>query len=109
MSIGWIAPPPNRDATHQVKFRGQAPRFEWPAAGLPRRPAQVTLAQLAAGRAASTVVNVLFAFWPRLVMAAMHTTMIRASMTAYSTAVGPSSRFRKLTMFFNMRIAPDWD
>src|SRR5262245_18568945 len=34
-------------------------------------------------------------------MAAMQTTMISASITAYSTAVGPSSRFRKLTIFFN--------
>src|SRR2546421_176148 len=33
-------------------------------------------------------------------MAAMQTTMISASMTAYSTAVGPSSRLRKLTNFF---------
>src|SRR6516162_1457460 len=39
-------------------------------------------------------------------MAVMHTTMIRASMTAYSTAVGPSSRFRKLTTrCANLRIA----
>ena len=30
-------------------------------------------------------------------MAAMHTTMIRANMTAYSTAVGPSSAFRNDT------------
>src|SRR5437588_589731 len=30
-------------------------------------------------------------------MAVMHTTMIRASMTAYSTAVGPSSFFRNFT------------
>src|SRR4051794_19590482 len=29
----------------------------------------------------------------------MQTTMIRASITAYSTAVGPSSRFRKFTTF----------
>src|SRR3954466_5487547 len=34
---------------------------------------------------------------PRVVIAVMHTTTIRASMTAYSTAVGPSSLFRKLT------------
>ena len=34
---------------------------------------------------------------PRVVMAAMHTTMIRASITAYSTAVGPSSLFMKVT------------
>src|SRR2546423_957333 len=44
-----------------------------------------------------TLENVLFAFDPRVVMAAMHTTMMRASMTAYSTAVGPSSFFRKWT------------
>jgi hypothetical protein len=37
------------------------------------------------------------AFWPKVVIAAMQTTMIRASITAYSTAVGPSSRRTKLT------------
>src|SRR5436309_3431919 len=42
-----------------------------------------------------TLVNVLFALVPSAVIAVMHTTMIRASMTAYSTAVGPSSRARK--------------
>src|SRR5205823_2308821 len=42
-----------------------------------------------------TVVKVLLAFLPSVVMAVMHTTMISASITAYSTAVGPSSRFRK--------------
>src|SRR5437660_7971213 len=42
-----------------------------------------------------TVVKVLLALVPRAVIAVMHTTMIRASMTAYSTAVGPSSRARK--------------
>src|SRR5213079_285809 len=41
--------------------------------------------------------KVLLALEPRVVMAAMHTTMIRASMTAYSTAVGPSSFVRKST------------
>src|SRR5207249_2504770 len=41
----------------------------------------------------------------RAVIAVMHTTIIRASMTAYSTAVGPSSRFRKLTTWsVNLRI-----
>src|SRR3954462_10337367 len=45
----------------------------------------------------ATLENVLLAFEPRAVMAAMQTTMIRASMTAYSTAVGPSSFLRKLT------------
>src|SRR5436309_1430845 len=44
-----------------------------------------------------TLVKVLLALEPRAVMAAMQTTMIRASMTAYSTAVGPLSSFRKLT------------
>jgi hypothetical protein len=44
-----------------------------------------------------TLVKVLLALVPKAVMAVMHTTMIRASMTAYSTAVGPSSRFMKFT------------
>jgi hypothetical protein len=43
--------------------------------------------------------NVLLALEPRVVMAAMHTTTISASITAYSTAVGPSSRFRNDTRF----------
>src|SRR6478752_2688003 len=47
----------------------------------------------------ATLENVLLAFDPRVVMAAMHTTMIRASMTAYSTAVGPSSFFTNSTNF----------
>ena len=38
--------------------------------------------------------NVLLALEPSVVTAAMHTTMMRASITAYSTAVGPSSCFR---------------
>src|SRR5712664_776134 len=42
-----------------------------------------------------TLVNVLLALVPSAVIAVMHTTMISASMTAYSTAVGPSSRARK--------------
>src|SRR5262245_251646 len=46
-----------------------------------------------------TKLNVLLAFEPRVVIAAMHTTIMRASITAYSTAVGPSSAFRKLTRF----------
>jgi hypothetical protein len=44
-----------------------------------------------------TVLKVILALLPRVAMAAMQTTMINASMTAYSTAVGPSSRLRKLT------------
>src|SRR5207237_3331406 len=64
------------------------------------------LLQLAlVGRAESTVVNVLLARWPRVVMAPMQTTMMRASITAYSTAVGPSSRFRNVTMSSEERCA----
>src|SRR5436309_3408461 len=44
-----------------------------------------------------TLVNVLLALLPSVVTAPMHTTMIRASMTAYSTAVGPSSSRRNCT------------
>src|SRR5688500_3137690 len=53
----------------------------------------------AGGGCAATFENVLLAFEPRVVMAAMHTTMMSASMTAYSTAVGPSSFFRNSTNF----------
>src|SRR5438270_6282732 len=42
----------------------------------------------------ATLANVLLALEPRAVMAVMQTTTIRASITAYSTAVGPSS-FRR--------------
>ena len=48
--------------------------------------------------AVPTEVNVELAFLPRVVIAPMQTTMISASMTAYSTAVGPSSRVRNSTM-----------
>src|SRR5256885_2334885 len=41
--------------------------------------------------------KVWLALVPMAVMAAMHTTMISASMTAYSTAVGPSSFFKNWT------------
>ena len=44
-----------------------------------------------------TEVNVLLALLPSVVIAPMQTTMMRASMTAYSTAVGPSSALRKFT------------
>src|SRR5947207_12016780 len=55
--------------------------------------------------AVPTEVNVVVALVPRVVMAPMQTTMIRASMTAYSTAVGPSSRFTKsTTKLVNLRI-----
>src|SRR5216117_2171992 len=39
----------------------------------------------------ATLLNVALALVPRVVMAVMQTTTIRASITAYSTAVGPSS------------------
>jgi hypothetical protein len=42
-----------------------------------------------------TLVNVWFAREPTDVMAVMQTLTIKASMTAYSTDVGPSSRFKK--------------
>jgi hypothetical protein len=38
--------------------------------------------------------KVLFAWEPSVAIAAIHTTIIRANITAYSTAVGPSSRRR---------------
>ena len=41
------------------------------------------------------LVKVELAFEPSVVIAPMQTTMIRASITAYSTAVGPSSAFKK--------------
>jgi hypothetical protein len=44
-----------------------------------------------------TKLNVAFALEPRVVMAAMQTTIISDSITAYSTAVGPSSFFRNDT------------
>src|SRR4029077_14059853 len=53
-----------------------------------------------------TDVNVLLALLPRVVIAPMQTTIIRASMTAYSTAVGPSSALRNFTTFLaNCRIS----
>src|SRR5262249_29721391 len=76
----------------RLKGRANHPR---PSAPGPPRPAQEPVGLTAL----PTVLKVLLAFWPSVVMAAMHTTMIRASITAYSTAVGPSSLFRKLTKF----------
>jgi hypothetical protein len=43
-------------------------------------------------------VKVVLAFEPSVVIAPMQTTMIRANITAYSTAVGPSSPFKKSTI-----------
>src|SRR5262249_40022764 len=45
-----------------------------------------------------TVVNVALALVPRAVMATRQTTIMRASITAYSTAVGPSSFLKNFTI-----------
>jgi hypothetical protein len=45
----------------------------------------------------ATLAKVPLAFLPRAVTAGTQTTMISASMTAYSTEVGPSSAFKKRT------------
>src|SRR5262249_1649369 len=74
-----------------------------PASGCPTRSRQLP------PRPVLTSWKVWLAFWPRVVMAAMQTTMIKASITAYSTAVGPSSRFRNLTtgaMNFDISTSP---
>src|SRR4051812_5392890 len=63
------------------------------AGGLFRRRQDATLT------AVPTLVKVPLALEPSVVMAAMHTTTIKASMTAYSTAVGPSSRCTKLLAY----------
>jgi hypothetical protein len=47
-----------------------------------------------------TLVNVAFALVPRAVMAIRHTTMINDNITAYSTAVGPSSSIKKSKNLF---------
>lgn len=44
-----------------------------------------------------TLENVALELVPIAVTATMQTMMMRANMTAYSTAVGPSSAFRKRT------------
>src|SRR5208337_3844868 len=67
-----------------------------------------------------TAPKVLLTFVPRFVMIAMQATRIRASMTAYSTAVGPSSLVRKrvikvgkrdidLTLLITHRGVSGWD
>src|SRR2546423_14767593 len=68
--------------------------------GRRNRPLRLMVStQLPAGGAIDepTKEKVELALEPRVVMAAMHTTTIRASITAYSTAVGPSSAFRNDT------------
>jgi len=50
-------------------------------------------------------VNLAFAFVPTVPTAAIQTTTINASITAYSTAVGPSSETRnRFTLFANLDI-----
>src|SRR5271157_1662301 len=46
-----------------------------------------------------TLLNVPLMLWPRVVTMVMQATRIRASMTAYSTAVGPSSLTRNRSTF----------
>src|SRR6266545_5211707 len=72
---------PDRPELMQICSRGSSPGYE---------PVVLPMVSL-------TEENVLLELVPRAVMAAMHTTTISASITAYSTAVGPSSRFRKFT------------
>jgi hypothetical protein len=52
----------------------------------------------------ATLLNTLLALVPKAVMAVMQTTTMSASMTAYSTAVGPSSAFRNLLSHWYARI-----
>jgi hypothetical protein len=64
-----------------------------------RRPRQLLVVVVEGGRTDEAMKEkVLFVLLPRVVIAAMHNTMIRASITAYSTAVGPSSAFRNSTI-----------
>ena len=53
----------------------------------------------------ATLLNLALALLPTAETAAKHTTMIRANMTAYSTAVGPSSdTMNRLTLLTNLLI-----
>ncbi len=52
----------------------------------------------------ATFVNVVLVFVPNELIATRHTTIIKASITAYSTAVGPSSDVRKRCIFLAMCI-----
>src|SRR6185312_17531811 len=82
---------PYKRNTHEMKrreagyrIRSIAPFTDW-----------VAQEPLLAAVFKATLLNVPLAFDPSVVMAAIHTTTIRANMTAYSTAVGPSSSRRK--------------
>src|SRR5262249_35689599 len=55
-----------------------------------------------------TVVKVALALVPSAVIATRQTTMIRANMTAYSTAVGPSSLLKNVLMRVNIFYSSRW-
>src|SRR5947209_2862894 len=80
---------------------GGHPRRRRPACCFPDAPSQPY--EPLEPRLLPTVLKVALALVPMVVIAVMHTTMIRASMTAYSTAVGPSSRLTKLTTAWEKR------
>jgi hypothetical protein len=61
------------------------------------RKGKITSYEPVVFRALLTLLKVLFALVPRAVIERIHATMIRASMTAYSTAVGPFSLVRNRT------------
>lgn len=63
--------------------------------GMPLADSYVT----ALFRSLATLSNAVFAFSPIALMAVKQTTTIKANMTAYSTAVGPSSETRKCCTF----------
>src|SRR6516164_5227634 len=65
-----------------------------PPASCSRRRRRFDVHYDAAAAFKATLLKVPWALEPSRLMAAMHTTMIRANMTAYSTAVGPSSSRR---------------
>src|SRR6516225_5043675 len=54
----------------------------------------------------ATLLNVPLALLPSVVIAAMQTTMIRASITAYSTAVGPSSARKNSITLLSISFSP---
>src|SRR5262249_44801919 len=91
---GLKAPEARRPLQDGARFRWSEPR---PLATPRVVVDEITTAayEPAEPTALPTVENVRFALLPSVAMAAMQTTMINASMTAYSTAVGPSSFLRK--------------
>jgi len=63
------------------------------------RSANLAIARKPAYSWPATLVNVALALLPMEVIAPKHTTTMSANMTAYSTAVGPSSDFKKRLIF----------